>query len=61
MFIFVGVDDLIANCRVGTTTKEKLTRVIEWLQRSGSTLCNLNVHSDQVFYLPFYVYLYFQI
>ncbi|KAK4572898.1 hypothetical protein RGQ29_031054 [Quercus rubra] len=42
-----GVDDLIANCRVGTITKEKLRRVIEWLQQSGSTLCNLNLHTDQ--------------
>ncbi|XP_075647494.1 uncharacterized protein LOC142618439 isoform X2 [Castanea sativa] len=42
-----GIDDLIANCRVGTTTKEKLRKVVEWLQRSGSTLCNLNLYSDQ--------------
>ncbi|GMY06815.1 LOC100273399 isoform [Fagus crenata] len=42
-----GVDDLIASCRVGITTKEKLRKVIEWLQRSGSTLCNINSHSNQ--------------
>ncbi|KAM4069915.1 hypothetical protein ACB094_12G126000 [Castanea mollissima] len=47
-----GIDDLLANCRVGTTTKEKLRKVVEWLQRSGSTLCNLNLHSDQYLVYP---------
>ncbi|GLT73503.1 hypothetical protein SLA2020_453570 [Shorea laevis] len=41
------VDDSIANCRVGITTKEKLRKVIEWVQQAGSTLCNIDLHSYQ--------------
>lgn len=35
-----GVDDLMGTCRVGGTAKEKLRRVIEWVQRTRSTLHN---------------------
>uniref|UniRef100_A0A7C9AK15 Uncharacterized protein n=1 Tax=Opuntia streptacantha TaxID=393608 RepID=A0A7C9AK15_OPUST len=35
-----GVDDLMGTCRVRGTAKEKLRRVIEWVQRTRSTLCN---------------------
>ncbi|KAH9605755.1 hypothetical protein KSS87_013127, partial [Heliosperma pusillum] len=35
-----GVDELMDNCRVAGTAKDKLRRVIVWVQRSRSTLCN---------------------
>uniref|UniRef100_A0A5B6YH09 Uncharacterized protein n=1 Tax=Davidia involucrata TaxID=16924 RepID=A0A5B6YH09_DAVIN len=47
IFIYVGADDLIGDCRVGITTKEKLRKVIEWVQRAGSTLHNVKFHSYQ--------------
>ncbi|XP_044510500.1 uncharacterized protein LOC123229012 isoform X2 [Mangifera indica] len=34
-----GVDDLILDCQVGKTTKEKLSKVIEWVQRTKSNFC----------------------
>ncbi|KAB1205355.1 hypothetical protein CJ030_MR7G010697 [Morella rubra] len=42
-----GADDLIADCRLGITTKEKLRKVIEWVQRAGSTLCKIDLQSHQ--------------
>ncbi|XP_010272827.1 PREDICTED: uncharacterized protein LOC104608507 isoform X1 [Nelumbo nucifera] len=40
-----GVDDLLANCRVGNTTREKLRKVIEWVKRTGSTDHNVQLHN----------------
>ncbi|KAH7567895.1 hypothetical protein ACOSP7_009870 [Xanthoceras sorbifolium] len=31
-----GIDELLVGCQVGKTTKEKLSKVIEWVQRSKS-------------------------
>ncbi|KAF8404150.1 hypothetical protein HHK36_009030 [Tetracentron sinense] len=42
-----GVDELLADCRVGKTTKAKLRKVIEWVQRAGSTLHNVQLHTYQ--------------
>eukprot|EP00268_Persea_americana_P060505 TRINITY_DN7545_c1_g2_i1.p1 TRINITY_DN7545_c1_g2~~TRINITY_DN7545_c1_g2_i1.p1 ORF type:complete len:274 (+),score=25.90 TRINITY_DN7545_c1_g2_i1:19-840(+) len=43
-----GMDELLMDCRVGRTTKEKLKKVIEWVQRAGSTLHYLQqTHSYQ--------------
>ncbi|XP_030505115.1 uncharacterized protein LOC115720088 isoform X2 [Cannabis sativa] len=36
-----GMDELVEACRIGTTTKEKLTKVIKWLQRTGFTFCSI--------------------
>ncbi|XP_047321062.1 uncharacterized protein LOC124925137 [Impatiens glandulifera] len=33
-----GVDDMVKDCRVGLCTKEKLKKVVEWVQRKGYTL-----------------------
>ncbi|KAA8546382.1 hypothetical protein F0562_002879 [Nyssa sinensis] len=47
LLVSKGADDLIGDCRVGITTKEKLRKVIEWVQRAGSTLHNVELHSYQ--------------
>ncbi|KAK7385222.1 hypothetical protein VNO78_30936 [Psophocarpus tetragonolobus] len=41
------VEELVTDCRVGTTTKDKLRRVIKWVQQSRSTICNIKLHSNQ--------------
>ncbi|XP_077213348.1 uncharacterized protein LOC143848320 [Tasmannia lanceolata] len=41
-----GIDELLADCGVGKTTKEKLKKVIEWVQLTGSIL-----HTVQQSYL----------
>lgn len=41
----VGVGDLVAECRlVGVSAKEKLRKVIEWVQRAGSTFSGIQPH-----------------
>nr|KYP44584.1 hypothetical protein KK1_033931 [Cajanus cajan] len=48
-----AVDELITGCRVGTTTKDKLRKVIKWVQQSRSTICNINLQSNkQIELLP---------
>ncbi|KAI8004377.1 hypothetical protein LOK49_LG08G01641 [Camellia lanceoleosa] len=42
-----GVEGIIGECRVGVRTKEKLRKVIEWVQQTGSTLCNVQLHKNQ--------------
>ncbi|TKY56186.1 hypothetical protein E2542_SST20627 [Spatholobus suberectus] len=42
-----AVEELVTGCRVGTTTKDKLRRVIKWVQRSLSTICNIKLQSNQ--------------
>ncbi|PON59827.1 hypothetical protein PanWU01x14_157220 [Parasponia andersonii] len=40
-----GMDELVAECRIGIVAKEKLKKVIEWLQRAGSTtFCSNQPH-----------------
>jgi len=34
-----AVEELVTGCRVGATTKDKLRRVIKWVQQSRSTIC----------------------
>ncbi|KAG4969948.1 hypothetical protein JHK82_035643 [Glycine max] len=41
-----AVEELITGCRVGTTTKDKLRRVIKWVQQSRSTICNIKTLGD---------------
>ncbi|XP_058097175.1 uncharacterized protein LOC131242504 isoform X1 [Magnolia sinica] len=36
-----GVDELLGQCRVGRTTKEKLKKVVRWVQQTGSMLHNV--------------------
>ena len=45
----VGVGELVAKCRIGIAAKEKLKKVIEWLQRAASTFCSIQRHCHQVF------------
>lgn len=49
----VAVGDLVAECRlVGLRAKEKLRKVIEWVQRAGSTFRRIQPpygHTLQVF------------
>ncbi|XP_057973662.1 uncharacterized protein LOC131161719 [Malania oleifera] len=42
-----GVDDLLKDCRVGATTREKLKKVIEWAQRAGSIPNTVELDSYQ--------------
>lgn len=42
-----GVEGIIGECRVGVRTKEKLRKVIEWVQQTGSILCNVQLHRHQ--------------
>ncbi|KAJ1439244.1 hypothetical protein SESBI_02615 [Sesbania bispinosa] len=47
------VEELITGCRIGTTSKDKLRRVIKWVRQSRSTICNIKLQSDQqIEYLP---------
>ncbi|XP_062099198.1 uncharacterized protein LOC133805111 isoform X2 [Humulus lupulus] len=36
-----GMDKLVGECRIGITTKEKLKKVIKWLQRTGFAFCSI--------------------
>ncbi|KAK7321037.1 hypothetical protein VNO77_31145 [Canavalia gladiata] len=48
-----AVAELITGCRGGTATKDKLRRVIEWVQQCRSTVCNIKLQSNQqIEYLP---------
>lgn len=47
-----AVEELVTGCRVGATTKDKLRRVIKWVQQSRSTICNIKLQSNQVSSLP---------
>ncbi|KAK7301319.1 hypothetical protein RJT34_12180 [Clitoria ternatea] len=42
-----AVEELITGCRVGMTTKDKLRRVVKWVQQSWSTVCNIKLQSNQ--------------
>ncbi|KAK7373124.1 hypothetical protein VNO80_06522 [Phaseolus coccineus] len=42
-----AVEELVTGCRVGATTKDKLRRVIKWVQQSRSTICNIKLQSNQ--------------
>ncbi|XP_042486220.1 uncharacterized protein LOC122066483 isoform X2 [Macadamia integrifolia] len=44
--LLISKDDLLADCRVGKTTKGKLRRVIEWVQQVGSTV-HVGLHTYQ--------------
>ncbi|EXB44352.1 hypothetical protein L484_020164 [Morus notabilis] len=39
-----GLDELVADCRVGITVKEKLRKVIEWVKRAAYTFCSIQPH-----------------
>ena len=47
--LLLGVDDLVRDLQFGIPVKEKLRKVIEWVQRAGSTLHDIHLHSHQVF------------
>ncbi|KAK7275427.1 hypothetical protein RIF29_16543 [Crotalaria pallida] len=49
-----GVEELMTGCsHVGITTKDKLRRVIKWVQQSRSSICNIKLQSDQqIEYVP---------
>ncbi|GMN39670.1 hypothetical protein TIFTF001_008902 [Ficus carica] len=42
-----GLDELVAECRVGITVKEKLRKVLEWVKRAGSAFCNIQPHCHE--------------
>ncbi|KAI5435987.1 uncharacterized protein LOC127118898 isoform X1 [Lathyrus oleraceus] len=47
------VEEMVAGCRIGTATKEKLSRVIKWVRQSRTTICNIKLQSTQkIEYLP---------
>ena len=48
-FVILGVDDLIRDFQFGISMKEKLRRVIEWVQQAGSSLHDMHLHGYQVF------------
>ncbi|KAM7507707.1 hypothetical protein LguiA_018160 [Lonicera macranthoides] len=50
-----GAESLIEDCRVGITTKQKLQKVVEWVQRAGPTLHNVELQSYQVLSFTLYV------
>lgn len=53
MFSNAGIEELIAGCRVGITTKDKLRKVIKWVQQCRSSICNINSYQAyQVLSLP---------
>ncbi|KAI5435988.1 uncharacterized protein LOC127118898 isoform X2 [Lathyrus oleraceus] len=48
-----NVEEMVAGCRIGTATKEKLSRVIKWVRQSRTTICNIKLQSTQkIEYLP---------
>ncbi|CAJ1971849.1 unnamed protein product [Sphenostylis stenocarpa] len=42
-----AVEELVTGCRIAATTKDKLRRVIKWVQQSRSTVCNIKLQSNQ--------------
>ncbi|PIM99010.1 hypothetical protein CDL12_28496 [Handroanthus impetiginosus] len=58
---FKGLDELIAECRIGITARDKLQKVVGWLQRARLAHCGslLNCHElyvwDDSEYLPLLV------
>ena len=49
-----GIDEAMKDCRIGITAKNKLHKVIEWLQRAGLASHDVELNSDQVFLQFFY-------
>ncbi|XP_059631855.1 uncharacterized protein LOC132274560 [Cornus florida] len=47
MLVTKDADDAVRDCRIGITTMGKLKKVIKWVQRAGSTLYNVKLHSYQ--------------
>ncbi|WCJ44610.1 hypothetical protein M5689_025268 [Euphorbia peplus] len=45
LLVSKGVDELLGECRAGTTTKDKLAKVIKWVQRGGSALSGIRSNS----------------
>lgn len=47
LFLSAGVDALMVGCKIGKSMKEKLLKVLEWVQRTKSAFRN-TFHSNQV-------------
>ncbi|CAM8946034.1 unnamed protein product [Rhodiola kirilowii] len=46
--ILRGVDDIVKDSRVGITAKEKLSRVIEWVQKIKPAVCSVSgIHNNK--------------
>ncbi|KAF7816884.1 Nucleic acid-binding [Senna tora] len=41
-----GIEELVADCRVGMITKDKLRKVITWVQQSRSSICNISSYQS---------------
>lgn len=46
LFSSAGIEELVAGCRVGITTRDKLRKVIKWVQQSRSSICNINSYAS---------------
>lgn len=42
LLISKDIEELVAGCRVGITSKDKLRKVIKWVQQSKPNICNIN-------------------
>ncbi|KAI9097471.1 hypothetical protein K1719_025242 [Acacia pycnantha] len=51
LLISKDIEELVAGCRVGITTKDKLRKVIKWVQKSRPNICNEN-SNQQTGHLP---------
>ncbi|CDP15810.1 unnamed protein product [Coffea canephora] len=54
LLVSKGIDEAMKDCRIGITAKNKLHKVIEWLQRAGLASHDVELNSDQVFLQFFY-------
>ncbi|XP_054811904.1 uncharacterized protein LOC129313081 isoform X1 [Prosopis cineraria] len=42
LLISKDIEELVAGCRVGITSKDKLRKVIKWVQQSKPNICNIS-------------------
>ncbi|KAI4307299.1 hypothetical protein L6164_030503 [Bauhinia variegata] len=47
LLVSKGMEELISGCRVGITLKDKLRKVIKWVQQTKSSLYSIKFPSDQ--------------
>ncbi|XP_027093073.1 uncharacterized protein [Coffea arabica] len=47
LLVSKGIDEAMKDCRIGITAKNKLHKVIEWLQRAGLASHDVELNSDQ--------------
>ncbi|KAL3513599.1 hypothetical protein ACH5RR_026316 [Cinchona calisaya] len=47
LLVSKGIDEIMKDCRIGITAKNKLHKVIDWVQRAGLASCDVESNSNQ--------------